>query len=118
MKPIQKLPAVFFCTTSGREPVREWLKSLSKIDTQIIGEDITYVQFKWPMGKPRVDYLRDSVWEIRSRIEKRIARVMFAVVDSQMILLQGFVKKTQQTPNSEIELAITRLKEWKHAQNN
>ena len=118
MKPIQKLPAIFFCTASEREPVREWLKSLNKIDRQIIGEDIAYVQFKWPMGKPRVDYLRDSVWEIRSRIENRIARVMFAVVDSQMILLHGFVKKTQQTPNAEIELAITRLKEWKHAQNN
>ena len=105
-------------TTSGREPVREWLKSLSKIDRQIIGEDIAYVQFKWPMCKPRVDYLRDSVWEIRSRIGNRIARVMFAVVESQMILLHGFVKKSQQTPHSDIELAITRLKDWKHEQNN
>ena len=69
MKPIQKLPAIFFCTASGREPVREWLKSLSKIDRQFIGEDIAYVQFKWPMGKPRVDYLRDSVWEIRAELK-------------------------------------------------
>ena len=118
MKPIQKLPAIFYCSASGHEPVREWLKTLSKSDRQIIGEDIAYVQFKWPMGKPRVDYLRDSVWEVRSRIGNRIARVMFAVVEAQMILLNGFIKKTQQTPQSEIELAITRLKEWKHEQAN
>ena len=118
MKPIQKLPAIFYCSASGQEPVREWLKTLSKSDRQIIGEDIAYVQFKWPMGKPRVEYLRDSVWEVRSRIGNRIARVMFAVVEAQMILLNGFIKKTQHTPHYEIELAITRLKEWKHEQAN
>ena len=118
MQPIQKLPAIFYCSASGHEPVREWLKTLSKSYRQIIGEDIAYVQFKWPMGKPRVDYLRDSVWEVRSRIGNRIARVMFAVVEAQMILLNGFIKKTQQTPQSEIELAIKRLKEWKHEQAN
>jgi phage-related protein len=77
-------------------------------------EDIAYVQFKWPIGKPKVDYLRDSIWEVRSRLENRIARVLFAVEESQMILLHGFIKKTQQTPNSDIDLAIKRLKEWKH----
>ena len=118
MKPIQKLPAIFFCSASGHEPVRKWLMTLSQSDRQVIGEDIAYVQFKWPMGKPRVDYLRDAVWEVRSRIGNRTARVMFAVVEAQMILLNGFIKKTQQTPQFEIELAVTRLKEWKHAQAN
>lgn len=94
--------------------MREWLKSLSASDRKIIGEDIAYVQHKWPIGKPRVDYLRASVWEVRSTIGNRIARVLFAVVQAQMILLHGFVKKTQQTPGSDIELAIKRLKDWKH----
>lgn len=54
----------------------------------------TYVQYKWPIGKPRVDYLRDSIWEVRSKIGNRIARVLFAVEQSEMILLHAFIKKT------------------------
>ena len=114
MKPVQRLPAVFYCSPSGHEPVREWLKSLSAADRQMIGEDIAYVQYKWPIGKPRVDYLRSSVWEVRSNIGNRISRVLFGVVESQVILLHGFVKKTQRTPVNDIELAIKRLKAWKH----
>jgi len=60
-----------------------------------IGEDIAYVQYKWPIGKPRVDHLRGSVWEVRSKLGNRIARVLFAVEQSEMILLHAFVKKTQ-----------------------
>lgn len=114
MKTIKKLPAIFYRSSSGQEPVREWLKTMSQGEKKTIGEDIAYVQFKWPIGKPKVDYLKDSIWEVRSRLENRIARVLFAVEDSQMILLHGFIKKTQQTPNSDIDLAIKRLKEWKH----
>jgi phage-related protein len=55
------------------------------------------------------------VWE--SNCPCLIARVLFAVTHSQMVLLHGFVKKTQQTPLSELELALKRLKEWTHEQN-
>lgn len=49
-----KLNAVFFKTTMGNEPVREWLKDLSKEDKKIIGSDIQTVQFGWPLGMPLV----------------------------------------------------------------
>lgn len=98
--------------------MREWLKSLDKADRQAIGEDIAYVQYKWPIGNPRVDHLRGSIWEVRSKIGNRIARVLFAVEQSEMVLLHAFVKKTQQTNPSDIELAINRLKEWQHGQGN
>jgi hypothetical protein len=67
MKAIRKLPAIFYCSANGHEPVREWLKSMNQLDRKIIGEDIAYVQYKWPIGKPRVDYLRESIWEVRSQ---------------------------------------------------
>jgi hypothetical protein len=44
--------------------VREWLKGLAKEERKIVGEDIAYVQFKWPIGKPRVDHLRGAIWEV------------------------------------------------------
>ena len=59
----QKLQAVFYRSATGKEPVREWLKELPKDDRKTIGEDIAYVQYKWPIGKPRVDHLRGAIWE-------------------------------------------------------
>jgi len=51
---------------------------------------------------------------VRSKIGNRIARVLFAVAQSEMILLHAFIKKTQQTNSADIELATKRLKEWKN----
>ena len=118
MPDAQKIPAIFYRSVSGDEPVRGWLKALDKADRQTIGEDIAYVQYKWPIGKPRVDHLRGSVWEVRSKIGNRIARVLFAVEQSKMILLHAFIKKTQQTNPADIDLATKRLKEWKNGQSN
>ncbi len=111
-----RLDAVFFRTSNGNEPVREWLKSLTKEQRRAIGEDIAYVQFKWPIGKPRVDHLRGAIWEIRTSLGNRIARTLFAVVDGLIVLLHGFIKKTQRTPNADIELAERRFKEWKRGE--
>jgi len=109
-----RLEAAFYSTKGGNEPVREWLKGLPKDARKAIGEDIAYVQFKWPIGKPRVDHLRGAVWEVRTSLGNRIARTLFAVDGGTMILLNGFIKKTQQTDVDEIALAERRLKEWKH----
>ena len=44
----------FFRTTAGNEPVREWLKSLTREDRKRIGEDIKTAQFGWPIGMPLI----------------------------------------------------------------
>lgn len=111
-----KLNAIFFRSQSKTEPVRDWLKSLIKDERKAIGEDIAYVQYKWPIGKPRVDHLRGPIWEVRTRLSNRIARVLFAVENNQMVLLHGFIKKTQQTNVNDIELALKRFKEWQHGE--
>ena len=109
---LKKLTAVFYKSGSGGEPVRDWLKGLPKRERKAIGEDIAYVQFKWPIGKPRVDHLRGSIWEVRTSLDKRIARILFAVEGGLMLLLHGFIKKTQGTQNDDIKLAVKRFKEW------
>ena len=94
--------------------MREWLKGMQKDDRRAIGEDIAYVQFKWPIGKPRVDHLRGSIWEVRTSLGNRIARTLFAVDEGTMVLLHGFIKKTRQTEGSDIQLAERRFKEYIH----
>jgi phage-related protein len=106
------LNVVFFKTETGNEPVREWLKGLSKEDRKVIGADILTVQYAWPVGKPLVDNLGDGLWEVRSRLDNRIARTLFALVDQEIVLLHGFIKKQQKTPQGELELAKKRKKQY------
>lgn len=108
-----KLDAFFYKTEMGAEPVKEWLLSLTKDDRKQIGSEISYVQFKWPIGRPQVDHLRGAIWEVRTTLKTRIARVLFAVDANEMLLLHGFIKKTQTTDKTEIDLAETRYKDWK-----
>jgi phage-related protein len=106
------LRVVFFKTDADNEPVREWLKGLPKEDRKTIGADILTVQYAWPVGKPLVDNLGDGLWEIRSRLGNRIARTLFAVVDAEIVLLHGFIKKQRKTPPDELELAKKRKKQY------
>lgn len=108
----EKLPVVFYAASGGREPVREWLKSLDRDGRREIGADILAVQKGWPLGLPLCRSLGGGLWEVRSKLSgRRIARVIFAFDAGEIVLLHGFIKKTQKTPPDEIELAIKRLKE-------
>lgn len=111
MKPT--LDVRFFVSDSGSEPVREWLKDLPAIERKVIGEDIKTVQLGWPLGMPLVRNLGDGIWEVRIKLENRIARVLFALDKSTMALLHGFIKKQQATPKSDLDLAKDRLKQLK-----
>ena len=112
MKAERPLNVVFFKTDAGNEPVREWLKELPKEDCKVIGTDILTVQYAWPVGKPLVDNLGEGIWEVRSRLDNRIARTLFALVDQEIVLLHGFIKKQQKTPADELELAKKRKKQY------
>ena len=108
----QRLAVVFFATTTGREPVREWLKELDRDDRREIGADLLAVQKGWPLGLPLCRSLGDGLWEVRSSLpSRRTARVIFAFDGDTIVLLNGFIKKTQKTPAGEIALALKRLKE-------
>jgi phage-related protein len=107
------LTVVFFRTDSGREPVREWLKSLDKEDRKAIGEDIKLVQFRWPTGMPLVRKIKPDLWEVRTHLRGgRIARVLFTVRGSKMALLHGFIKKSRKTPAKDLQRAHKRKNLW------
>jgi phage-related protein len=109
---VKQLPAFFYVLPSGREPVREWLRSLSADDRKIVGEDIKDVEFAWPIGMPLCRPLSRGLWEVRcSLTQGRIARVIFCEHEGKMVLLHAFIKKTQKTPAADLELAIKRRKE-------
>jgi phage-related protein len=109
---VKRLPAFFYALPSGREPVREWFKGLSKADRKIVGEDVKDVEFAWPIGMPLCRPLGRGLWEVRSNLpQNRIARVLFCEHKGMMVLLHAFIKKTKKTPKSDLDLAVKRKKE-------
>ncbi len=72
------------------------------------GEDIKTAQFGWPLGMPLIRKLEPGLWEVRSHIDQGIARVIFAVGRGTMVLLHGFVKKSQKTPLPDLKTARQR----------
>lgn len=108
----KKLVVAFFRSKTGNEPVREWLKRLPIEDRQILGRDLRLVEMGWPIGMPLCRPLGNGLWEVRSSLgSNRIARILFCASGGHMVLLHGFIKKTQKTPESELELARARQKE-------
>ena len=108
----KKIQVVFYKTPAGNEPVREWLISLDLDDKKSIGSDIKTVEYGWPIGMPISRSLGNSLYEVRSNIShRRIARIIFTIIDNYMVLLNGFIKKTQKTPQNEIDLALKRAKD-------
>lgn len=102
----------FYRTTVGNEPVRDWLKELSKEDKKSIGDDVKTVQLGWPLGMPLVRKLENGLWEVRVDLHGgRIARVLFTVEGSEMVLVHGFIKKSKKTPKTDLDTARTRMKE-------
>jgi phage-related protein len=108
--------AVFYETTNGKQPVREFIKDLTKEDQKEVGADIRIVQENFPIGLPLVRKVKPELWEIRSTLKDGICRVFFTFFTENIVLLHAFVKKTQKTPPKEIDIAFERLKDFKRMQ--
>ncbi|MBV6289458.1 type II toxin-antitoxin system RelE/ParE family toxin [Pseudomonas aegrilactucae] len=102
------LSVSFFCTDAGNEPVRDWLTGLPREHRRLIGIEIKTVQLGWPLGMPVVRKLESGLWEVRVELIDTIARVFFTLIGSTMVLLHGFIKKTQKTPASDLATARQR----------
>ncbi len=105
----KRIPALFYRNENGREPVREWLRSLDKAERILIGTDIKTVEYGWPIGMPVCRPMGMGLYEIGTGLAgNRTARVLFCISEGQMILLHGFIKKSQKTAKPDLNLAIER----------
>jgi hypothetical protein len=71
---LKRLPARFYCSNNGREPVREWLKELAPEDRKAIGEDIKDVDGREPVR----EWLKELEPEDRKAIGEDIKDVEFS----------------------------------------
>ena len=106
----EALEIVFYKIADGREPVRDWLKTMGRPDSTLIGESIGYIQRRWPVALPTCRALKDGLYEARSDLPgNRAARVFFGFHAGRIVLLHGIIKKSQKTPEKEMVLARRRL---------
>jgi phage-related protein len=107
------MPVIFYRAASGKELVRGWLRSLEQKDRNAVGQDLMRVQYRWPVGMPLCRPLSDGLWEVRTALpSKTIARTLFCIKDSRIVVLHGFIKKSRKTPAVDLALARRRMKEF------
>lgn len=105
----------FYRTASGRCPVEEFLDSLSDKKVEKILWALRLVKTLDPVPKQYFKLLTntDGIWEVRVQLGSDIFRLLGFFAESQLVILtNGFVKKTQKTPQQEITLAETRKKDY------
>lgn len=104
-----RMPVVFYRTAGGGEVVRDWLKGLDEADRFAVGQDLMRVQYRWPIGMPLCKPMGQGLWEVRVTLpSKRIARLLFCIQGGRIVVLHGFIKKTQKTPADDLALARRR----------
>jgi phage-related protein len=108
-KPKKVINAEFYQTDAGGEPVREFLrKQLTTAERTAVGKDIRTVEYGWPIGMPVCRDLKNGLLEIRTELDRKICRILFAIYGARMILFHGFIKKSQSTPRADMIAALDR----------
>lgn len=109
---LKSIPLYFWKNQNGREPVREWLHEMPVDDRKRLGVDLRTLQFGWPIGMPLVRPLSGGLWELRSSLpSRREARLFFVAGNESLVLVHAIIKKTQKTPDGDLDIARKRLKE-------
>ena len=74
------------------------------------------IEFGPDLGMPHTRAMGSGLFEMRLKSQEGIGRVFYCtLVESKIIMLHQFVKKTQKTPPKELAVARKRMKEWKDA---
>jgi phage-related protein len=99
---------IFYETEKGQIPVEDFLKDLPLKLRAKISRDLMILQDRGnTLREPYSKHISDGLFELRTKFGSDITRVFyFFIVDNKIILTNGFVKKTQKTPQKEIKKAL------------
>lgn len=97
----------FYEKRNGEQPAKEFMLSLDKKLRAKLADTIMILQDNgYELREPYSKHISEGIFELRAKQGSDITRVMyFFYVDRHIILTNGFIKKKQKTPQSEIEKA-------------
>jgi phage-related protein len=106
---------VFYRTTTGASPVKEFLDSLNGKQAQKVLWVLRLVEELPTVPKQYFKKLAgtEDIWEVRVQYGSDIFRLLGFFHEGQLIILtNGFIKKSQKTPETEIALAEKRKQDY------
>ena len=105
---------IFYEKEDGTIPVQKFLDALPTKHRAKAVHDIDVLEkYGTALTEPHVKHIQGKLWELRIRSASDISRVFYFVpVGNDIVLLHGFVKKTQKTPNREIDTANNYLEDY------
>lgn len=106
---------VLYETEDGKQPVREFLQGIR--DKKLRAKTYRSIGLLERTGRsltePEVKHLGGGIWELRTRQSSNAVRYLYYFhAADRVVIVHGFVKKTQKTPARHLRLAQTRMKEW------
>ena len=104
-------------TEGGARPIKDFLLALPDEDRAAILEEMEHVR---EYGKSVARHLYKDIYEVRAIYKMKAYRILFACegrFHHVLLSLEGFQKKTQQTPRASIKLAEQRLADWRRRGN-
>ena len=103
---------IFYRIATGNEPALDWFRALEPEERRIVGYDLRVLQIGFPIGMPLCKPLGDGLWELRSTLPQKIARVIFFLDGQKFIVVHGFIKKSQKTPKEDLATAKMRKSQY------
>lgn len=108
----------FYSLPGGRKPVEEWIRKMKPHERGLAFQTIDQLQeLGLDAKRPLVRQLKGGLYELRwkvgkgGKVENRIA--YFARTGRTFVMVHGFSKKTQTTPKSDLDKALSRMKDYK-----
>jgi len=117
---MQEFEAIFYDLPDGREPAKEFIDSLDiKMRAKMVRAIALLQKNGTSLREPYSKPLEDGIFEVRAKVGTDISRVLyFFFVGHKIVLTNGFIKKTQKTPPSEIARAKAYRKEYLNRKEN
>ena len=105
---------VFYEKENGEKPVEEFLLSLdNKMQKKAFGQLNILKEYGRILREPYSKYIKDGIFELRIQFASDISRIFyFFYIGDKIVLTNGFIKKTQKTPQKEIEKALEYKKDF------
>ena len=98
----------YYETENEKCPVYDFLSDLPlKLKAKAVKEIELLEEFGNQLTMPYSKNMQDGIYELRIQVANNLARIFyFFFLNDDIILTNGFIKKTQKTPPSELELAL------------
>ena len=106
----------FYVDDSGKAPVLEWLRKLLRQNRKAFTYCVARIRFLAEMGhelrRPHADYLRDGIYELRTRVGRVNYRVLYFFHGREAAVLAHALTKEEKVPHADIERAVQRKKQY------